>query len=163
MTDPTPPRGPEPQQPVPGRDETRPFAASVPPQPGAAQAPATGQAPAGAEAPGTAQHAVPAAPATSRRGRVGMGAAALGLLGVGVAVGVVVGQATADPAAADTGTSTTQTVPGGGPGQYGTPPDGGMGGMPGGRGDVTPPDGSTDDGTTDGTTDGSTGGGDSTT
>ena len=137
MTEPTPPRGAQPQPPVPGRDETRPFQAPQEAPPGAAQVPA------------------------SRRGKVLVGTAAAGLLGVGVAVGVVVGQATAGTAAADTGTSTTQTVPGdGGPGRYGTPPDGGTGGMPGGRGDLTPPDGSTDDGATD---DGATDEGDATT
>jgi hypothetical protein len=145
MTEPTPPRGP-----ADDRAETRPFAAPVPPQ----QPPPAGPVPAEPRA---------AAARTDRRGRLVMGAAAAGLLAVGVAVGVVVGQATAGSAAADTG-STVQPVPGDGPdGQYGTPPDGRAG--RGGPGDFAPPDGTTDDG---GTGDGTTGdsdddGGDATT
>jgi hypothetical protein len=136
MTDPTPPRGSDPEHT--GRAETAAFAAPLPPQ-----------------QPAYAETAAPAEPVTAapapRRGRVLMGAAAAGLLAVGVAVGVIVGQATAGSAAADTGTSTT--VPDGSTGQYGTPPDGGMGGMPpgmGGRGgfDADGDDGTTDDGTT---------------
>jgi hypothetical protein len=145
MTDPTPPRGSEPEHT--GREETAAFAAPLPPQ-----------------QPGYAETAAPAEPVAvapaPRRGRVLMGAAAAGLLAVGVVVGVIVGQATAGSAAADTGTSTT--VPDGSTGQYGTPPDDGRfpGGM-GGHGGFDP-DG--DDGTTDGaTTDGGTTSGDATT
>jgi hypothetical protein len=128
MTEPTPPWGP-----VDGA-ETRPFAASVPPQQPAPADPVPAEPPA-------------AAAQTDRRGRLVMGAAAAGLLAVGVAVGVVVGQATAGSAAADTGSSTVQPVPGDGPdGQYGTPPDGRAG--RGGPGGFAPPDGTTDDGTT---------------
>ena len=137
MTDPTPPRGSEPEHT--GREETAAFAAPLPPQQS-----------------GYAETAAPAEPVAvapaPRRGRVLMGAAAAGLLAVGVAVGVIVGQATAGSAAADTGTSTT--VPDGCTGRYGTPPDGGTGGMPpgmGGRGGFDP-DGTTDGAPTDGGT-----------
>jgi hypothetical protein len=141
MSEPTPPRGSDPQQPASGREETRPFTAPVPPQQPVAAGPVT--------------VAEPASPDPARRRTLRMGAAAAGLLGVGVVVGVIVGQATADPAAAS---STTQTAPDGTGQQYGTPPDGGMGGMPpggmGGRGGFGAgvPDG-TDDGTTDDGTD----------
>jgi len=139
MTDPTPTPGVEPQ----GREETRPFAAPAPPQQPVVAEPA---------GPGTATAPAAGGRAT-RRSKVVTGAAATGLLAVGVAVGVIVGQTTAGSAAADTGSSTTVTVPDGGSScRYGTPPDGGM--RPGGgRGDLTPPDGSTDDGSGDGTTD----------
>jgi hypothetical protein len=166
MSEPTPPRGSDHQQPGAGREETRAFAAPVPPQrpaPGATPAdnPAGHPAAAGAVGPTTPITTTP----SPRRGRLLMGAAAAGLLGAGVVVGVVVGQATAGSAAADTGSSTTRTVPGsGGLDGYGTPPDGGAGGMPpGGFGDrgrfgMPDDDGTTDDGTTD---DGTTGGGSS--
>ena len=129
MSAPTPPERSEPH-------ETRAFAAPVPP----------------------AAEPVPVAPrpVRTRRSSLLMGAAAAGLLAVGVVVGVVVGQATAGSAAADTG-STTQQV---GPGQYGTPPDGafpGGQGRPGGHGLDAAPDGTTPNGTTpDGTTGNST-------
>jgi hypothetical protein len=106
-------------------EPTRPFAAPGP-EPAAAPPPA------------------PAAGRRTRRGSVLMGAAAAGLLGVGVAVGVVIGQVTAEPASADPGT-VSSTFP------EGVPQDGGhTGGMPpGGTGGFgTRPD----DGTTDGTT-----------
>jgi hypothetical protein len=147
MSEPTPPRGSEPEQPAVDRAETHSFAAPMPPQ----------QPPAAA---GPAPAAAVPAPAP-RRSKLLMGAAAAGLLGVGVVVGVVVGQATAGSAAADPGSSTTQVGPGGsgldGSQQYGTPPDGGLGGHPGGRGDFgTQVPGGTDGGTPDGTTDGGT-------
>src|SRR3954470_23476866 len=107
-------------------EPTRPFAAPVP-EPAAAAPP------------------TPAAGRRTRRGSVRMGAAAAGLLGVGVAVGVVIGQATAEPASAGTGT-VSSTFP------EGVPQDGGgrMGGMPpGGTGGFgTRPDGGTTDGGT---------------
>lgn len=122
MSEPTPP---EPQ-------ETRSFAAPVPPQ--------------------TEPTPAPTGPRRSRRRTLLMGGAAAGLLTVGVAVGVVVGQATAGSAAADTGSTTEQV----GPGSDGTPPDGmvpggrgGFGHDPDGDDGTTPDDGSTDD---DGTT-----------
>src|SRR3954447_18832929 len=131
MTDPTPTPGAEPH----GREETRPFAAPAPPQHPRAAEPA-GPGPAAARAAGAR---------ATRRSKVVTGAAAAGLLAVGVAVGVVVGQATAGWAAADTGSSTVTVPDDGGSGRYGTPPDGGM--HPGGGpGDIAPPDGSTDDG-----------------
>jgi hypothetical protein len=126
MTEPTLPRGSEPEQPATRGEETHAFAAPVPPQ-----------QPLRAEVP-PAQ-----APAPRRRGgKVLMGAAAAGLLAVGVAVGVVVGQATAGSAAADTGSSTSVTDD---TGRSGTPPDGGW--MPGGGHGGFDPDG--DDGTAD--------------
>jgi hypothetical protein len=146
MSEPTPPHGSEPGQPTAGRAETRPFAAPLPPQ-----------QPAGAAESASAA-SIPTGGSTPRRSTLLMGVAAAGLLGVGVVVGVVVGQATAGSAAADTGSATSPTAPEGGQ-QYGTPPDGGMGGRPGGMGggrvEVGPPvPGGTDDGTTD---DGTTG------
>jgi hypothetical protein len=123
MSEPTPPHGSGPDR----REETRAFAAPVPPQQPTDVGPA-------------APTATATAGAGTRRGTLVMGAAAVGLLAVGVAVGVVVGQATAGSAAADTGSVTTQTVPGDGSG--GTPPDGGWQ-HDGGRGDFAPPDGTT--------------------
>jgi hypothetical protein len=145
MSEPTPPRGSEPQQPPTEREETRPFAAPVPPQ-----------QPTAADGAGIATPARPPAATTARtrRDTLLMGAAAVGLLSVGVVVGVVIGQATAGSAAAGTSSSTIQPGPGGsgfdGSGQYGTPSDGRMGGMPpGGRGGFGP---QTLDGADDGTT-----------
>jgi hypothetical protein len=103
-----------------------------------------------------------AASGVGRRGRALLAAGAAGLLGVGVVIGVVVGQATAGTAAADTGSTVTQpgtTTDGSVPG-YGSVPDGGggfgrFGGMPPGMGampsapDGTLPDGSTDSSGTD--------------
>lgn len=124
MSHPALPGSPEPQQPDAARQETREFA--VPP-------------------------VSVAAPVRRRRLLTGLAAAAL--LGVGVVVGVVVGQATAGTAAADTGSTSDVPVPGGtlpdATQQYG----GGPGGMPpGGTGGFGGPPGSTDDDSTDGGT-----------
>ena len=124
----------EPQQPGPARDETAAFPTAPVPPP----------APVGA---------VPAAPPT-RRSRALVGAAAAGLLAVGVVVGLVVGQATAGTASAgDVSPTVEQTVPGDGSG-YGSAPDGGVL-PPGARGGTgrpgrVPGQGSTDGGGTDG-------------
>jgi hypothetical protein len=136
MSEPPPPRGSDPQQPATGRAETRRFAAPVPPEQPVAAEPAT---PTG----------TPAQASTRRRSALRTGAAAAGLLGVGVVVGVIVGQVTADSASAGTTSSTSRTAPDGTGGgqQYGTPPDGRRGGMPPGLGPEVP--GSTTDGTSD--------------